>query len=321
MTAPRTVSGGGRQRGMALLNALVIVSVATGVAARVLRDDVDMHARFEMMARSDQARQYAMAGEWLARELLEEDWKDGPLDHLGETWADEERVLPIETGRVGGRIVDQQGLFNLNALRGSDGALRQPVHDRLDRLLDAAGTRPGTGVAVAEWVLSDPVLLSGAQGDRPYLRADPPYQRARTPMVGGSELRMITGMTPAAYRRLRPLVTALPDPTEINVNTSPAPVLKALAPGIDDGVVREIIESRAETPFASATEFRRRMAERIPPLAAEALEDVPVTVSSSWFLIDIEAEDGPGRARVVALARRSSEDGSVAVTMRLEEVP
>ena len=321
MTVPHTICRGGRQKGMALLNALIIVSVAAGVAARVLRDDVDAYARFEMMARSDQARQYALAGEWLARKLLEGDWKGGTLDHLGETWADEERVFPIETGRIGGRIVDLQGLFNLNALRDSDGALRQPAYEQLDRLLDAAGARPGTAVAVAEWVLSEPVLLPGAQGDRPYLRASPPYRRARRPMAGGSELRLIAGMTPAAYRGLRPLVTALPDPTEINVNTSPAPVLKALAPGIDEGVVEQIVESRAETPFASVTEFRRRVVEWAPPLVAEALESVPITVSSSWFLIDVEAEAGHGRARVVAVAQRSVEDGAVGILMRLEERP
>ena len=310
-----------RQRGMALLNALVIVSIAAGVAARLLRDDVDAHSRFEMMARSDQARQYVLAAEWLGRKLLEADWNDGAIDHLAERWAERDRAFPIEIGWVGGRILDLQGRFNLNVVAGPDGALHRPAYDHLERLLDASGVRPGTAVAVAEWIVSDPVLLPGARGDRPYLRANPPYQRPRVPMAGASELRLVAGVTPDAYQRLRPLVTALPGATEININTAPAPVLETLVPGISDAVVAEIMETRAETPFTSATGFRRRIENLVPPLVAQALDDAPVTVSSNWFLIDVEAEAGPGRARAVSVVRRSAEDGSVSVLMRLETRP
>ena len=310
-----------RQRGMALLNALVIVSIAAGVAARLLRDDVDAHSRFEMMARSDQARQYVLAAEWLARDLLERDWNDSAIDHLGEDWAEQGREFPIESGRVGGRILDLQGRFNVNALAGPDGTLHQPAYDHLDRLLDAAGAPPGTATTVAEWITSEPILLPGARGDRPYRLATPPYRRARAPMAGASELRLVAGMTADAYRRLRPLVTALPGPAGINVNTAPAPVLATLAAGIGDEVIAQIVESRAETPFASAADFRDRVVSWVPPHAAQPLEDTPIAVSSSWFLIDVEAEVNPGRSRMVSVVRRSVEDGSVSVLMRLEARP
>ena len=204
-----------RQRGMALLNALVIVSVTAGVAARMLRDDVDAYGRFEMMARSDQARQYALAVEWLARDLLQADWEHGRIDHLGESWAETVRELPVDTGRARSRILDLQGLFNLNSVRDSDGELHPPAYDQLDRLLEAAGASSRTAVAVAEWILSDPPRLRDTRGDRPYLVANPPYLRARAPMTGGSELSQIAGMKSDVYRRLRPQVTALPGPTAI----------------------------------------------------------------------------------------------------------
>ena len=89
-------------------------------------------------------------------------------------------------------------------------------------------------------------------------------------------------MEAGAYRQLRPLVTALPGPTAINVNTAPGPVLMSLAPGIDDEDVAELIELRTETPFASAAEFRRQMAGRVPLSAAQTLEDAPVTVFFSF---------------------------------------
>ena len=310
-----------RQGGMALLSALVIVGVAAGVAAGMLRDDADARSRFELMVRSDQARQYALAAEWQARELLEKDWEEGPIDHLGEDWAQGGHVFPIGAGQVRGRILDLQGLFNLNAVAGPDGALDQAAYDRLDRLLDGAGARPRAAVAVAEWIVSEPLEMRGARGDRPYLGADPPYLRARAPMAGASELRLVAGIEADAYRRLRPLVTALPGPTAINVNTAPAPVLMSLAPGIDDKDAAAIIRTRTRTPFADVQEFRRRMAARVPPSAVEALANAPVAVFSSWFLVDVEARAGPGRSRVVAVVRRSAGDGTVSVLMRLEGRP
>ena len=299
MRMPRILTDCRLQRGVALLNALVIISVAAGVATRLLRDDVDAYARFEMMVRSDQARQYALAAEWLARELLRADGENGETDHLGESWAQTERVFSVESGLVGVRVVDLQGRFNLNSIVGPDGVLRRPAYDQLDRMLDAAGAPSGTAVAVAEWMLSE----------------TPPQ-----PMAGGSELRLIAGMTASVYRRLRPLVTALPVPTEINVNTSPVPVLKALAPNMDDDFVEEILESRAESPFGGPAEFRQRMAERVPPTVAKVLENTPVTVSSNWFLVDAEAHVETGRARVVTVIQRSP-GGGVSALMRLEERP
>ena len=306
---------------MALLNALVIVAVAAGVAARMLRDDVDARNRFEMMVRSDQARQYALAAEWLARNRLEADWELGAIDHLGEAWAEPESELPIESGQVRSRIVDLQGLFNLNNVTDSGDALHQPAYDQLERLLDAAGAAPATAVAVAEWIMIEPPRMRGTRGDRPYRNADPPYLRARAPMIGASELGLIAGMEAPAYRWLRPVVTALPSPTAINVNTAPGPVLKSLAPGIDDDHAAEIMELRAEKPFANPEEFRALMAERLRSTELEALENVPVTATSNWFLLDIEAEAGSGRSRVVTIARRSADDGAVDVWMRLESRP
>ena len=320
MRSLRGTTRRGRESGVALLNALVIISVVTGVTARLLRDDVDAYARFEMMIRSNQARQYALGAVWLASDLLRTDGENGGTDHLDESWAKTDRVFPLEAGFVRVRIVDLQGRLNLNSVAGPDGLLRQPVYDQLERLFDAAGAPPRTATAVAEWVMSNPPPLPGRRGDGPYLSAKPPYRRPREPMTGSTELRLMVDITASAYRRLRPLVTALPVPTDINVNTSPAPVLKALAPGIDDRVVEAILKSRAESPFISPAEFHRRMAARIPPRVAEELEHTPVTVFSNWFLIDCEAQAGSGRARVVTVVQRSSENG-VSALLRLEERP
>ena len=98
-------------------------------------------------------------------------------------------------------------------------------------------------------------------------------------------------------------------------------MLKSLAPGIDDKDLAAIVEIRTETPFASVADFRQLMARRIPPSGEEALENAPLAVSSSWFLIDIEAEAAAGRSRVVTVVRRSADDGTVSVLMRLETRP
>jgi len=55
-----------------------------------------------------------------------------------------------------------------------------------------------------------------------------PYRAANLLMQSVDELRLVRGFTPEIVEKLRPWITALPQPTEINVNTASKDVLGAL---------------------------------------------------------------------------------------------
>jgi len=70
-----------------------------------------------------------------------------------------------------------------------------------------------------------------------------------------SELLLVQGITPEVYRRLAPYVVALPQPTAINVNTAPLPVLAALSETLDPQSLRAVLAAREQRGFASVDAF------------------------------------------------------------------
>ncbi len=312
------MSPGRRIRGVALLNALVILVIVAGVATRGSLAMASGVGRTEMMIRADQARHFALSAEALARTLLEAEWSPGSTDHLGEAWAEPDRVFEIESGTVTGRIVDLQGRFNLNSLVTEEGTLDPTALARLSRLMARAGQPGGTADRVAEWVLAGPVPVPGALGDAPYLARAEPFRRPGRPMAGPSELRQIEGIDAATFARLAPWVTALPEPSDrINVNTAPLAVLAAHLPGIPESAIATAIATRDVNPFANTAAFRRALEPRTLPLAVPGLRAAPLSVASTWFLIEITAFHDGTRAELRSLVQRSDSDGLVTSILRL----
>ena len=64
-----------------------------------------------------QAWWYAMSAEALVIKVLNQDFKDDPdRVSLGQNWAREDGVFPVEDGTLSGRVRDLQSCFNLNSL-------------------------------------------------------------------------------------------------------------------------------------------------------------------------------------------------------------
>ena len=146
---------------------------------------------------------------------------------------------------IRGEIRDSQACFNVNGINSSTvpageeglpysaGVFKQLL---INLQVDDSVAEQITD-ALRDWIDSDDVLVSG-QGaeDSWYQSLKVPYLAGNGPMTDISELRLVRGVTPAIYRRLLPLVCALPSPAtgaelKINVNTlrePQAPLLAAL---------------------------------------------------------------------------------------------
>lgn len=229
---PKSFGPGGRgekktpdpflERGVALVTALVVVALVTTLAASIsfgqqlwLRQAQNQRDRAQALA----VEQGAI--EWAAI-ILKRD--GGNTDHLGEDWAQPLPPLPAEGGVVQGTIRDAQGRFNLNSLRRNDLPSANDI-TVFRRLLSALGLDPGLTDALIAWI--DPPRPGGAD-DIEYLAGKPPYRAANRPLESVEELRLVRGFDAEAVAKLRPYVTALREPTAINVNTAPAMVLSAL---------------------------------------------------------------------------------------------
>ena len=220
-----------RQRGVALIMAVLIVALATILAVNVtFRGMVDQRRSANLFA-LDQGFEVALGAEAWAADILRADAKDSQQDHFGETWAKSMTALPIDegVGTVEGRIEDLQGRFNLNNLVFSDGTTNEKAVQQLERILGMLEIEPKWAVAMADWIDADvqPGFPDGAE-DPVYTGLDPPHLAANMPVTRASELMVLPGFGAENFRRLQPYVAALPVGTKLNVCTAPGIVLDSL---------------------------------------------------------------------------------------------
>ena len=99
-----------RQRGVALITAIVVVAIATILAVRIgTRAALDLRRTAGLVA-LDQGWHVALGAEAWAIEVLKEDYEDSPdSDHLAEGWAQPLPPLPVDGGEVRGAVEDMQG--------------------------------------------------------------------------------------------------------------------------------------------------------------------------------------------------------------------
>lgn len=289
-----------KQRGVALVTALLVVSLATIVAvAMATRLQVDVR-RTGNLLHGEQAYAYALAAESWAEVILRRDAEDSKIDTLGENWATALPPIAVEGGFVSGRIEDLQGRFNLNNLVGADGKPSVPDLEYFTRLLVLLEVEPGLATALLDWIDADinATLPDGAEDDI-YLLEDPPYRAANRPLVSTSELRLVKGFSPEIIALLAPFITALPEPTALNINTASPLVLQALHAELATMDAEQIIEARGEDGFPELEAF----------LALDALAglqlDVDVDIKSAWFSVLTDVRIGRGQAQLESRLQRT----------------
>ncbi|HUS24069.1 MAG TPA: type II secretion system minor pseudopilin GspK [Candidatus Binatia bacterium] len=286
-----------KQRGVALITALLVVAIATIAATALLSSSEIALMRTASLRDTEQAWWYADGIESWVRGILEADAKDpvhGPYDGLDEMWAIPVTSLPVDEGTACGRVVDQQGLFNLNNLLVPPGTWDYGAQfQRLVSLVLPSGVQAPQGLleSIRDWIDTDDTPLPGGAEDLTYLGLTPPYRTANRPLQHISELLAVQGMTPELYRAIAPYVTALPlapsapagpqappvlVATPINVNTAPEPVLNSLVlPGGSATALQSFLTNRASAPVKADGEARQLFTGNA----------TPVTVHTQFFTL------------------------------------
>lgn len=294
MTAP---TSSGAQRGAALITALLIVAIASIVAAGMYYDSFLYIKRSSNMLLGDQARLYALGAEDWAVDILRRDLNDNPdSDNLAEEWASVLPPLPIDGGSLQGAIEDQQGRFNLNNLVDVNGEMNQLGYDQFRRLLEAVGLQQQLAGRVVDWLDAnqEPMFPDGAE-DPVYTGMQRPYRTANGPVTSSSELLAIEGFDREVFQALAAYVTALPTGTTVNVNTASAPVLYAVVPDISPAEAEGLVENRPEDGFANMDEFSQ-----LAPTANPA----DLSLNSQYFRLFVRVTIGTLQTNLYSLLAR-----------------
>ena len=222
-----------RMRGVALIIALVVVALATVMAARIGSQAALDQRRGATLLGQQQAFEVALGVEAWAIEVLHDHDAHSTRFSLDEAWAMPVE-LPIDDGRLHGQLEDLQGRFNLNNLIKPDGTRNEIAFAHFQRLLARLELEPKWASLMLDWIDADSIAdgVDGAE-DGFYTGQSPPYRTANRPITSTSELLALPGFGAERYRRLQPYVAALPPGTSINVCTAPGIVLDTLVPGLD----------------------------------------------------------------------------------------
>jgi general secretion pathway protein K len=266
---PAPFAGRTRQRGVALLIALILVALATILATKLSFDGWLERRRTIGIIATEQAYQFGLGAEALAADALNQIGQNGSTSpngsvqggglnqqpitpgqsaqqvNLTQPWAQPTQPLPIQSpddpeaepiGTLQAAIQDMQGRFNLNNLAHLVQQNGQWVEDpvplaQFQRLLTSVGLEPKWAGIARDWIDPDdqPGQPDGAE-DSVYTMQNPPYRTGNWPMMSPAELMNLPGFGADRYRKIAPYVTALPSTTaKINVCTAAALVLESLA--------------------------------------------------------------------------------------------
>ncbi len=301
-----------KQRGVALITAIVLVAIATVLAVRIgTRASLDMRRTAGLMA-MDQAWQVALGAEAWAAEVLRQDRQDTERDHRAESWAQPLPPLPVDGGSIQGWLEDMQGRFNLNNLVRANGEVDEAEIARFERLLENVGAERRWARIMADWIDADtvPGFPAGAE-DGTFLAQAPPYRSANGPITTITELMALPGMGLEEYLKIRPHVSALPAGTKINLCSASAELLTALSEGGSSFRDAAALQSnRRQDCFPSIEDFRATLSEE----EFQALQE-NVAESTHWFRLVTTASIGTSELTLYSLMERNT-SGSTRTVLR-----
>ena len=300
----------GRQRGVALITAMLIVALVGSVAINIAWENaLDMRRTMTLLFR-DQAVQVALGAENWVQQILRDDLADSNTDHLGEIWASDLPGLPVESdvvqGELFGSIEDLQGRFNVNNLVDADGDVDQLSLEQFQRLLIALELDPRFATLAADWIDAnrEPSFPDGAE-DAIYTGMVPAYRAANVPLTSASELAALEGMDADTFDILLPHIVALPGRTGVNVNTATAAVLQSLDENLTASDVEGLINDRGDGGFADVeSTFSALVAPEVLPLLEE---------STSYFQLRVVVQIATVRITYYTMLQRGAQGGVVPI--------
>lgn len=258
-----------RQRGSATLSALIVMVLATMILSGLIWQQHLSIRQLEYDRDRTQAEWLHTAAVDSARFVLALNARTTSAeDSLTEAWAiplTDTKVsdflrgvdIPEELSQLSmmGQVSDAQGRFNLNNL----------VDQESGRRIDP------DGLYVFQTLIGNLGADRGLAHQVANQLANSGYK-----FTDINQLEGFNGFTPMLLQRLRPLLTALPTRTQINVNTASSDVLRAVFQGMNASQAANFVTARTQKPIKSLEELKT------------LLTSLGVNASNDSTLIDIK---------------------------------
>ena len=237
-----------RQRGIAMLVAILLVALGTIIAAAVAYESAMSARRGSASLAFDEALLVGQGGEALAGYGLQQVLRNTksstgggmPDVYPAEPWGQPVGPIEVVPGvTLEASLEDMQGRFNLNWLVDSTAQSGSPVNQNplqggsgnigsgagqktpgvnqqaetvaaFNRLLEMLGIDTKYTDMIIDWIDSNQNPQPHGMEDSGYLSQNPPYLTANQYITSTTELLAIPGFTRDMYAKLAPYISALP---------------------------------------------------------------------------------------------------------------
>jgi general secretion pathway protein K len=303
-----------RQRGVALITAVLIVALATLLATQIGFDSALEQRRSAAVLTLDQAFQVGLGAEAWAAYYLKKDFEDDPKqDHLAERWATPIPPIPIDGGKIEGQLVDLQGRFNINNLVDSQGQEDPEAIREFSQLLSELDLESKWVNIIVDWLDGDtnPKFPDGAE-DSVYTSQTPPYRTANAPITSITELLALPDFGAERFAKLKPFITALPVGTALNTCTAPGLVIDAMNDGtLEYGVnAQSLAQSRQRHCFPTKNDLQAAFGPNYQKVETRLAE------TSQYFQLTALVTIGTTEFSLYSLLQRDPATGLVRPVMR-----
>lgn len=151
-------------------------------------------------------------------------------------------IYPLAT--LSGELYDLQARFNLNNLSNKNSILGFANFLAYMFPKITVAEKMHLASAITYWVSSNPPEGDSENFLSYYHHLKPAYNPSHQLMGSSSELRLIKGVSPQVYLTLEPYVTALPEPTPLNITTASMPALMSLNNTMNEKTAKNFIKAR-----------------------------------------------------------------------------
>jgi general secretion pathway protein K len=247
-----------KQRGAALIIAMLLTALGAAVAAQLIAPLAGWMKR-EYTSRDVQAA-YTLADAATAWSLtvLAGDARLSQIDHYGELWATKLPATQVEGGTIEGQIRDLQSRFNLNNL--APAGVKSAANVALAKALFAAAKVPLNLVdTLADAMDRDDMTDKGQSERQSYGNSLP-----NAPMTRWSDLLAIPGFTDAHLAALAEITEILPDASPININTVEPAFFTLAFPQAGNEAIGKVIAARTTRPFNSVADLSALLGVPVP---------------------------------------------------------
>ena len=270
-----------RQRGVALLAAVLVVALATVLIAALLDRSEATFARTRNTLRAEQGWELMRGVEGWAADALRQDFHSEPgIDSAQDMWAQQLPPIDLPGVRIFAKLRQISGCLNLNDLHHNDADDAVAIV-RMERLLIALKLNPAIAAQIADWIDADTSQRQQGAEDSAYATRRPPYRASNQPFAHVSELRLLAAVTPEVYATLAPHVCALPAGSVLNLNFASEVVWMSLAEQITPNMAQRLArDGRAH--YESLDRIQQELQQLgIPPLPLSGFG-----TQTDWFVLE-----------------------------------